>query len=68
MDVSGSSYSGAISLLNSANKQPELALQLLLKSMQTLQVAGGTQSLATGPEVAVSAPTATSGQNIDILA
>ena len=69
MNLNNSSYSGVVSLLTSANRQPELALQLLLKSVQTLRVAGESKTPSTvKPEVKVSAPTATSGKNVDTVA
>lgn len=69
MNLNNSSYSGVVSLLTSANRQPELALQLLLKSVQTLRVAGESKTPSiVKPEVNVSVPTATSGKNVDTVA
>ncbi len=69
MNVSGSlsaiQYNSALSSLRSANRQPELALELLLKSVESIQSTPRAQS----PQAVVQPSTSTSdiGQFIDII-
>jgi len=66
-NLSGSSYAASLSLLRSANKQPELALQLLLQSMSTLQAPQAAAQTPAEAPVAASSGT-DGGQIIDIMA
>ncbi|MDK9708390.1 MAG: hypothetical protein OEL83_15205 [Desulforhopalus sp.] len=62
--ISAAQYSAGISILRSANKQPELALELLIQTL------AGTQAPTPAPAdgVPVAAGTGTTGQIIDIIA
>jgi len=60
-------YGAAQSILRTANKQPELALELIMKTAQNLQSAGGMQSAPA--TVQQTSPVSTAvGQLIDIMA
>ncbi|WP_028582590.1 hypothetical protein [Desulfogranum japonicum] len=54
-----------LSILRSANKQPELALDLIMKTIDGLQPGGTMQSVSETVSPSATAPTAT-GQFIDI--
>lgn len=68
--LSAARFSAALSSLSTANKQPQLALDLILQSVAGLQTAGAAQTLATeAGDRSVQPPAeATSGQIIDIVA
>jgi len=60
-------YGATQSILRAANKQPELALKLIMKTAQNLQSAGGMQSAPAAVQQ-VSPASNTVGQLIDIMA
>lgn len=70
-NLSGALFTAALSSLNAANKQPRLALDLIVKSSAGLQAAGTTaQSLPAGaaPAAPQAASITGSGRIIDIHA
>jgi len=66
-NIAVSQYSSQLSILRSANKQPELALDLIMKTAQSLENANGMQS-APQNVAPVSSSSSTIGQLIDIMA
>jgi hypothetical protein len=64
--LSAARFTAALSSLRAANKQPQLALELLVKSLEGLQVAGAAQSPS--QDAAMIDPASGTGQIIDILA
>lgn len=66
-NLSGALFAAALSSLGAANKQPQLAMDLIEKSLSGLQTAGAAQSPTT--QIARIAPVAgATGQLIDIQA
>lgn len=63
--VSGVNYPATVSVLKSANKQPELALQLLMQSVSGMQSPQATAQTAASPVPAASGDG--TGQMIDIM-
>ncbi|MBU1647992.1 MAG: hypothetical protein KJ846_04695 [Proteobacteria bacterium] len=66
--MEGISASSGLSVLAYANKQPELALQLLQKSLEGTASSQNMQSPTPSPAPASSTNTATTGRIIDIRA
>lgn len=61
-------YAAALSSIRSANKQQELALQLITSTVQGLQDTGGAQTPAKPVAATPSVSPTVTGQKIDITA
>lgn len=64
--LSGARFIAALSSLGAANKQPQLALDLILKSLPASQTAGAPQS-SSPPVAQTGAPLSSSGDSGSII-